>query len=451
MHGAPSLYQKYDVPAPRYTSYPTVPYWDGAPETEKLLTSFQDTLAKPLTSWALYVHVPFCETLCTFCGCNTLITRNHKTEEPYLKLLIKEFLLYLKKADVLRQSSLAELHLGGGTPTFLSAESLDFLLTSLIKNIKKAGAWIGSVEVDPRRTKREQLEVMRKHGFNRISLGVQDFNQEVQVLVNRLQSFEQTKEVTEAARALGYESVNFDLIYGLPRQSLEKMKKTIEKTLSLQPERIALYSLAIVPWIRPSQRIFKDTDLPPPQEKRELYEYSRETLLSAGYLEIGMDHFALPNDALARAQKKGRLHRNFMGYTPLRTDLLLGLGLSAISETPDYFYQNYKEMLPYEKEINKGELPPALRGHCLTEEDKTCRELILQFMTQGRVKLTSSVSKAQMENFLGEMIKDGLVLLSQNILQITKKGRPFLRNACMALDQRLLERHPSQQVFSRAL
>ncbi len=448
-----NLYRKYDVPAPRYTSYPTVPYWETPPKTKDWLRSIRESLntTTQKNSWSMYIHIPFCETLCTYCGCNTVITKNHQREKMYLNLLHKELNYYLNEVSELKESVLYELHIGGGTPTFLSSDHLDFLLTFVLKNFTKRENWIGSVEVDPRHTQQKQLEVMRKHGFNRISLGVQDFNTEVQQLVNRIQSYEETKTLTEEARKLGYKSINFDLIYGLPQQSLKKMQNTIEKTLSLGPERIALYSLAIVPWIKPSQRIFKDEDLPGPKEKRELYEYSRDTLLAAGYIEIGMDHFSLPHDDLAIAQKNARLHRNFMGYTPLRTKLLLGIGLSAISETPDYFHQNHKEISRYEEAIHKKNRLPTLRGHCLTQEDKEQRELILQFMTHDHVNLPSTKMRLSLEKKLEEMIKDKLVVFQKNTIQITSKGKPFLRNACMALDKRLHNKYPKTQVFSKSL
>ncbi len=444
------LYEKYDVPAPRYTSYPTVPYWEGGPTREQWFASLRQSLGAKQHRWSMYVHIPYCETLCSFCGCNTIITKSHQKERPYIDLLHQEFKIYLQNINELRQCPLVELHLGGGTPTFLSAQNLDFLLTVLLESVKKDQYWLGSVEVNPCHTQKNQLEVLRRHGFRRISLGVQDFNQEVQQLINRIQTYQQTQDVTQCARELGYNSVNFDLIYGLPCQSLDRMKITIEKTLSLRPDRIALYSLALIPWIKPSQRLFKIEDLPKTQEKRKLYEYSRQALLEAGYIEIGMDHFALPSDDLSLAQSEKKLHRNFMGYTPIHTQTLLGLGLSAISETPDYFHQNQKKLSDYSQKIHAQELP-SLRGHSLTKEDKEYRQLILEFMTRDQVHLTSNDSLAKAKKYLQEMLADGLVDFSGNILKITPKGKPFLRNACMALDQRLQRQHPEQQVFSKAI
>ncbi len=446
------LYEKYDVPAPRYTSYPTVPYWEEKPSPVNWIEDIKRAIEKnPL--WSLYIHIPFCENRCSYCGCNTIITKNHKTEEGYIALVEKEWQLYLKKVPTLATSQLFEIHLGGGTPNFLSPSNLDALLNKILSLIQNSSKPIGSMEIDPRHCTLGHLEVLKKHNFNRISLGVQDFNIEVQKLINRFQSFEQTKEIVDLARVLDFTSVNFDLIYGLPNQNLEKIKKTIEQTIILKPDRIALYSLAIIPWLKPSQKLFKDSDLPKPQEKRELYDYSRDTLLEAGYLEVGMDHFALPNESLALSLKNKHLHRNFMGYTHGRTDFLLGLGVSAISETPDSFHQNFKEIEAYTKALENLNIP-SFRGHCLTNEDKQQRELILEFMTKGEVQLKLEEYRRDVKTYLEEMFKDELVELNEDKLRITEKGRPFLRNACMALDARMRARHGNQkvsQVFSKAV
>ncbi|MBX3022663.1 MAG: oxygen-independent coproporphyrinogen III oxidase [Bdellovibrionales bacterium] len=445
------LLKKYDVPVPRYTSYPTVPYWNDSPTTEEWLQSLERTLAKPETSWSLYLHIPFCETLCTFCGCNTLITKSHDREHPYVQILLKEFSLYLTRLPEFARKPLRQMHLGGGTPTFLSAANLDALMQGFLSQVTiDKDKFDGSLEVDPRRTNAEQLQVLYKHGFRRVSMGVQDFDPEVQRLVNRIQPFEQTRDLTAAARAMGYESVNYDLIYGLPKQQLSSFSDSIERTIQLRPDRIALYSFALVPWIKPQQRLFKDSDLPVGADKRALYEMSYKKLTAAGYIEIGMDHFALPEEALSVAQKQKTLHRNFMGYTERRTDILLGLGVSSISETPDCFHQNEKVLPMYEKKVNEG-IVPTLRGHKLTEQDRAHREQILRFMTLGSVELSDEAQANDVRSFLEDMIKDGLVTLNGRTLSITEAGRPFLRNACVAMDQRLREQKPATKVFSQAL
>ena len=445
------LLKKYDVPVPRYTSYPTVPYWSESPTTDQWLISLEKALSSPRSSWAMYLHIPFCETLCTFCGCNTMITRGHEREQPYVSTLLREFALYLEKLPELKRKPLRQLHLGGGTPTFLSPGNLRLLIEGVYRHVTIEGeAFDGSVEVDPRRTSREQLEVLADLGFRRVSMGVQDFDPEVQRLVNRIQPLEQTRDLTLAARELGYTSVNYDLIYGLPKQSLDSFSQSIAKTIELRPDRIALYSFALVPWIKPAQRLFKDEDLPTGADKLRLFETAYVQLKKAGYVEIGMDHFALPGDSLARARDDRKLHRNFMGYTEMRTDVLLGLGVSSISETPDCFHQNQKVLPLYEKEIQENKVP-TLRGHLLSAEDQTQRELILQFMTQGEVRLANVNDERDAKTFLGDMLSDGLVKIENQVLKLTELGKPFLRNACVVLDQRLRRQKPETRVFSKAL
>lgn len=446
-----ALLKKYDVPVPRYTSYPTVPYWSDSPTTEEWISSLKNAFAKKDMSWSLYLHIPFCETLCTFCGCNTLITKNHDGEQPYVQLLLKEFELYLRSVPDIAKKPLRQLHLGGGTPTFLNAQNLKTLIEGLLKNITlDPKNFEGSLEVDPRRTTPEQLKVLFDLGFKRVSMGVQDFDPEVQRLVNRIQPYEQTQSLTEAARNLGYDSVNFDLIYGLPKQTIESFSPSIEKTIALRPDRIALYSFALVPWIKPAQRLFKDSDLPAGEEKRALYEMAYEKLIKAGYIEIGMDHFALKTDQLAIAMDHKTLHRNFMGYADLRTDVLLGLGVSSISESPGCFHQNEKVLPVFQRLISDDKIP-TLRGHKLNESDRSHREQILKFMTLGETDLTDEAQEEDVREFLADMIQDGLVTVSGRKLKLTPKGKPFLRNACVALDERLRVKQPSTKVFSQAL
>lgn len=443
-----SLLAKYDVPAPRYTSYPTVPYWSEPPTAEEWLQILKSQVT-PQTRWSAYIHVPFCETLCTFCGCNNTITKNHQVELPYVDKVIKEWDIYREKVPQLFERPLAHLHLGGGSPSFLSPANLDKLLSGILSAVQRESHFEGSMEVDPRRTQKEQLEVLRKWGFNRLSLGVQDFNPEVQRLINRHQPFDLTQRVVQWGRELGFDSVNIDLIFGLPKQDLACIDRTVEDTLKLRPDRIALYSFALVPWIKPQQRLFKDEDVPMGAEKRALYERARDLLVSAGYIEIGMDHFALPEEALSVALKQHRLHRNFMGYTDQETDILLGLGVSSISETPICFHQNEKLLAHYEKRIDNGEIP-TLRGHKLTDEDVVRRRQIRDLMCRGEIELEADQVK-DIEETLGEMIKDRLVSLEHRTLSVTEEGRPFLRNACMALDMRLRRQQPTSRVFSQSV
>ena len=444
------LFAKYDVPAPRYTSYPTVPFWTDSPTTGQWLEELNKAFDDEAATWSLYFHLPFCESLCTFCACNTVITRDHGREEGYIDLLTKEWGLYLEAVPALRQRSLLGLHLGGGTPTFFSAENLERILKPILSETRVAvDGFEASLEVHPGHTTREQLVTLRQLGFTRISIGVQDFDPEVQRLVNRHQPYEVTKSVTEDARELGYTSVNYDLIYGLPRQNPESFASSVRKTIKLRPDRIALYSFARVPWIKPAQRSYKDEDLPKAGEKRALYELGRDLLASAGYIEIGMDHFALPHDGMAEAQRKGTLHRNFQGYTETRTQVLLGLGVSAISETPTCFHQNEKAFPVYERRVRQGEIP-TLRGHLLSDEDRRLREQILTFMTRFEVDLRPEQRK-DARHYLEPLINDGLVEVGDQTLILTERGRPFLRNACMFFDYRLRQQEQRPQVFSQAL
>lgn len=445
-----NLFKKYDIPAPRYTSYPTVPAWSDSPTTQDWLSSMRASLSGDQSKWSLYIHIPYCETLCTFCGCNTVITKNHSLENPYVERLIKEFQIYLTQVPDLKKRPLANLHLGGGTPTFLSAEELEKLVGGILDQVQLHPKFEGSVEVDPRRTREDQLLVLKRLGFDRVSLGVQDLDPEVQRLINRHQTEAQALQIVEISRRLGYSSVNFDLIYGLPQQSVASIEKTVRRTIEIRPDRIALYSFALVPWIKPAQRLFKDEDLPAGQEKRDLYERARSLFLSAGYIEIGMDHFALPSDHLSQSLKKGSLHRNFMGYTDQHTNLLLALGVSGISESEDCYHQNEKVLTVYERRIDQGELP-TLRGHKLSQEDQEQKKLILQLMTTGRVDLSKHPLKNNFQRDLQEMESDGLIQWTDQGFEISEIGKPFLRNACLALDLRWKNQNPTGQIFSRSI
>ncbi|WP_413612663.1 oxygen-independent coproporphyrinogen III oxidase [Bdellovibrio sp. HCB-110] len=445
------LLAKYDVPAPRYTSYPTVPYWETNPTSDQWVQHLKTTLQEKPGGWSLYLHIPFCESLCTFCGCNNIITKDHKREFPYVDLILKEWQLYVEQVPELLEKPLKHIHLGGGTPTFLSADALLQLLRPIMTRVKvDLNDFEGSIEVDPRRTTADQLKALRDLGFTRVSMGVQDFNPEVQRLVNRIQPFDITANLTKAARDMGYTSVNFDLIYGLAKQTPESIRETAKATVQLRPDRIALYSFALVPWIKPQQRLFKDEDLPKAAEKRELYEIARGILLEAGYVEVGMDHFALPTDNLCVAMNEKRLHRNFMGYTDQRTDVLLGMGVSSISETPYSFHQNEKVLPLYEAALNEGRLP-TLRGHVLTKEDQVRREQILKLMTEFEVKFIDDAQEGKSKEFLAEMLKDSLVEIRDHKLIVKEAGRPFLRNACVFFDERLKTKQPQTKIFSQSI
>ncbi|EMJ85964.1 oxygen-independent coproporphyrinogen III oxidase [Leptospira meyeri] len=443
------LLEKYDTPAPRYTSYPTVPYWTDSPTLDECIQSLDTYLSPKDSKLAIYLHIPFCETLCTFCGCNTSITKNHTAEEPYVTALKNELQLYSEKVSSLNGKNLSELHLGGGSPTYLSDYNLQSTIEFILTKLNPAEDPQYSIEVDPRRTRISQLKLLQKLGFGRISLGVQDFDPEVQRLVNRIQPFELTENITLEARALGFDSINFDLIYGLPKQTLDSMQYSIEKTLELKPDRIAFYSYAHVPWIKASQRLFTEKDLPEPTLKRDLYEMGRSLLEKEGYREIGMDHFALPHDKLWKAFNENKLHRNFMGYSESKTDVMLGLGSSSISETPNLFFQNQKLEMKYRKSILDGTIP-ILRGHKLTRSDQKRKQLILDLMTSWKVKVPNDM-KSHVSNFLQEMESDKLVHWEEETLIVTELGKPFLRIVAMAFDEKLQLSQPTKPVFSKAI
>lgn len=444
------LFAKYDMPVPRYTSYPTVPYWENNIDTNSWINSVKQTMAGKDSAWSMYIHIPYCESLCTFCGCNTVITKDHKKELSYVNLIHQEWDLYQKMVPDLLGRPLKHLHLGGGTPTFLSAKSLKHLLAPLLKNLKTdPHSFEASIEVDPRRTGKDQLLTLFELGFRRVSMGVQDFNPEVQRLVNRVQPFDITKALVNESRAIGYTSVNFDLIYGLAGQTLTSFESTIDLTISLTPDRIALYSFALVPWIKPQHRLFKDADLPVGAAKRALYEMARKKLLDFGYFEIGMDHFALKNDGLCIALNNQKLHRNFMGYTDNKTDLLLGLGVSSISESADHFHQNEKLLPVYEESLSQEKIPTH-RGHFLNSADCISRKNILQLITNYQIKLNPE-ELADAREFLKELVNDQLVSFDHNKLVVTEMGKPFIRNICVLFDKRMREKYPQQKVFSSSI
>jgi oxygen-independent coproporphyrinogen-3 oxidase len=448
------LINKYHVAAPRYTSYPTVPYWDtAAPNINewKKSVKFSFDQSNASNGISLYVHLPFCESLCTYCGCNTRITKNHQVEDPYIQAILKEWNLY---REIFGEKPLIrEIHLGGGTPTFFDAANLNVLINGLMDGSELHPDAEFSFEAHPNNTSEAHLITLYNLGFRRLSLGIQDFDPKVQKIINRLQSFEQVEKITELAREIGYTSINFDLIYGLPLQTVVGLEDTILQVEKLMPDRIAFYSYAHVPWIKPGQRSFTEDDLPSVTEKQKLYELGRQMFISMGFEEIGMDHFALTTDSLFKAEKSGKLHRNFMGYTHQYTQLMIGLGVSSISDTWFAFAQNVKKVEDYYDLINKGQFP-ILKGHHLTEEDLIIRRHILNLMCKGRTDWDTSlvINDALIAGLERAKLleQDGLVEILENRLVVTHLGKRFLRNICMSLDARLWSEQPETQLFSMA-
>lgn len=443
------LFAKYDVHVPRYTSYPMVPAWHAAPTAAQWTASLQDALAEPAATLSLYVHLPFCESLCTFCGCNTVITRDHGRTQPYADRVLRELDLYLQRVPALAARRLGQLHLGGGTPTFASAAELAHLTGGILARLPVAAAFTASVEADPRVTDAGQLRTLARRGFTRLSLGVQDFNGETQQLVNRVQSPALVGSLVTEARDAGYESINFDLIYGLPGQTAGSMQRLADDVLRLGPDRLAIYSFARVPWIKPAHRAFTDDQIPAGADKRALYEAIRQPLLAAGYVELGLDHFARPEDPLARAAAAGTLHRNFQGYTDARTDVLLGLGVSAISESRDCYHQNEKVIAVYDRRIDSDEIPTH-RGHLLSADDRRRRAQIVAVMTRFAVTLDETQA-ADARAFLAPLIEDGLAVLDGHELRVLHAGRPFIRNIATVFDAYFRAAQPVAPRYSRSI
>lgn len=448
-----SLVQKYNVPGPRYTSYPTVPYWDETSFSKELwkqtlIQSFSESNSNEGIS--LYIHLPFCESLCTFCGCHKRITKRHEVEHPYIGAVLLEWQLYCELLP--SKPIIKEIHLGGGTPTFFSPENLAELITGILSRAEKAADYEFSFEGHPNNTTRAHLQKLFDLGFRRVSFGVQDYSEKVQSAIHRNQSFHNVAKVTFWAREIGYASISHDLVFGLPFQTFENIIDTIEKTNSLSPDRVAFYSYAHVPWIRGNgQRGFKDADVPRDDAKRLLYEEGKKLLDQKGYHEIGMDHFALETDSMYKAFKEDKLHRNFMGYTASKTKLMIGLGVSSISDSWYGFAQNEKELEAYYTRLNQNEIP-VFRGHILTNEDLIIRQHILnlmcQFHTSWGNKDTYFEDLPEVLNQLSEMENDGLLSLTTNTLTVTEKGKPFVRNICMAFDLRLKRNAPKTKLFS---
>lgn len=448
-----TLIRKYNVPCPRYTSYPTVPYWEEDAFTydqwvETVKRSFIES--NDSQGISLYIHLPFCESLCTFCGCNKRITKQHSVETPYIEAVLKEWQLYCNLFD--DKPHIKELHLGGGTPTFFSVENLKKLLTGIFEKSVIDPNPEFSFEGHPNNTTKEHMQMLYDLGFRRVSFGVQDYSPTVQKAIHRIQPFENVQKVTRWAREIGYESVSHDLVFGLPFQKMDDINYTIEKTRQLQPDRLAFYSYAHVPWIKGNgQRGFKEKDLPKDIEKREMYEKGKRLLEEKGYIEVGMDHFALPTDSLFKASENGKLHRNFMGYNSSRTQLMIGLGVSSIGDSLYGFAQNEKDIERYYELLSQDNIP-VVKGHILSEEDLLIRNHILnlmcRFYTSWQAQEDYFEEIPQVLESLQEMQKDGLVEIGEHSLRVTQAGKAFVRNVCMAFDLRLKRKTQQSRLFS---
>ncbi|RXM44501.1 oxygen-independent coproporphyrinogen III oxidase [Flavobacterium sp. YO12] len=448
-----SLTQKYNVPGPRYTSYPTVPYWNESAFTvEQWKSSFQKSFSESNSQngISLYLHLPFCESMCTFCGCNKRITKNHSVEEIYISAILKEWRLYCELLP--EKPFIKEIHLGGGTPTFFSTENLEHLINGIFKLADKADNYEFSFEGHPNNTTYEQLKKLYDLGFRRVSFGVQDYAEKVQKAIHRIQPFHNVAKVTFWAKEIGYKSIGHDIIFGLPFQTVEDVIDTVEKTNSLKPDRLAFYSYAHVPWIKGNgQRGFNEENLPKDAEKRQLYETGKQLLSANGYHEIGMDHFALSSDSLFDAAHNKKMHRNFMGYSASKTQLMIGLGVSSISDSWYSFAQNTKSLEEYYRILREDQLP-IVKGHILNDEDLIIRKHILNLTCDLETSWSSeSLYFKELPSVLldlEEIEKDKLIVIEENKLKITEAGRPFVRNICMAFDLHLKRKSPETNLFS---
>lgn len=442
----PELLTKFDVAGPRYTSYPTADRFVeafGEPDYLQALDQRRTGPAAMALPLSLYVHIPFCESLCYYCACNKIITKHHERSAPYLRYLSKEADLHVQHIGA--GQSVSQLHLGGGTPTFFSDDELSELMAMLRRNFNLVPGGEYSIEVDPRTVTAERLAHLARLGFNRLSFGVQDFDPIVQKAVHRVQPAEQVFALVEAARGIGFESINVDLIYGLPKQTPESFDRTLAQVAELRPDRIALYAYAHLPErFKPQRRIIA-IDLPGAPNKVAMLARSLAAFEQAGYVYVGMDHFALPNDALAVAKRQGRLHRNFQGYSTQPDCDLIGLGVSAIGKVGATYSQNAKSLEEYQDLLDQGHLP-VVRGLAVSRDDLLRRAVIMALMCQGELQF-ESIELAHLIDFqdyfaaeldtLRGMQDQGLVTVSDSAIQVTPMGWFFVRGVAMVFDKYL--------------
>jgi len=444
-------------PGPRYTSYPTAPEWSEQVGRAELMEHLRRAdAAGPTAPLSLYFHIPFCREMCTYCGCNVVVARRPERADRYLEHLDRE--LELATALLPSRRTVSQLHLGGGTPTFLDEPRLERLWGSITRRFQVQGGAEVALEVDPVVTTTGQLDLLRRLGFNRVSMGVQDFTPEVQEYVGRIQPVELTRRLYEHARALGFRGINFDLIYGLPKQRLETFRRTLETVIELGPDRVAVFSYAHVPWMRPHQRRFDEALLPQPVEKFQLFALAHRLFLEAGYLQIGMDHFARPDDELAQARLERRLKRNFQGYTVNPADDILAFGITGIADVQGCYAQNVKTLSRYYRELDEG-LLPVERGWVLSDDDRLRRRVINEIMCNFFVDLDAVCAPLGLRGedrfaeelaALREAEESGLVQRSGANLELTTLGRVLVRNVAMVFDP-YLKRRTGGQTFSRTI
>ncbi len=447
------LIRKYDVPGPRYTSYPTAPHFRDDLGREQVEEAIRDN-NKELRPISLYFHVPFCQTLCWYCGCTTVIGKDISRTDPYLKALDEE--MRRKSAWLHPDREVVQIHFGGGTPTYLAPDQIRWLGERIHGYFNVAEDAEIAVEVDPRRLTREHVEALRDAGFNRASLGVQDNNPRVQKAINRIQPFEMTERVVGWLREAGFRSLNIDLIYGLPHQTVESFELTLTEVLALHPDRFAIYTYAHVPWIKPAQKLLERESLPGPEEKLAMQKRIVERLTSEGFTYIGMDHYARDDNELAIARSQGTLRRNFQGYSTLAGVDIYGFGMSSISQIGELYLQNPKDLQDYQESVTREDFP-VHKAYLLSDDDAIRRQWIMGLMCHAHLdfqelseELGVDVSHYFAEELtrLEPMIEDGLVALDEEGLTVTDRGRLLLRNICMPFDAHLEE---GKRKYSRTI
>lgn len=447
-------FSRYSKPGPRYTSYPTALEFNSDFEYE----SYLNYLEKESGQLSLYVHLPFCRSACYFCGCNVVFTSKGDKLSRYVEYLKKELAILKEHLDSSRE--VIQFHFGGGTPTYYGAHELDEIVTTIKSYFPNWGEEAEiSVEIDPRYFNEEQMKVFAKHGFNRISFGQQDFDERVQQEVHRVQPYDLTKKAVDLAREYGIKSINIDLIYGLPYQSLESFKETLKLVLTLDPDRLAVFNYAHVPWLKKTMRKFDETTLPSPATKLAIFQHTMEYLTQNGYQMIGMDHFAKPEDELFAAIDKGELHRNFQGYTTKGGANLIGIGLTSIGEGGYYYAQNFKDMKHYEEAIDSGRLPFE-RGVELSQDDYIRKAVIMEIMANFSIDIKRAEEEFGIdfrEYFapslasLEEFVSAELVTLSKDKLQVSQTGALLIRNIAMVFDAYMQKYSGSKKSFSKTV
>lgn len=443
---------KYSKPGPRYTSYPTALEFN----TNFKYDDYIKTLKNQNAQLSLYFHLPFCRSACYFCGCNVIYTAKEENKIRYLEYMFKELDLLSDIINTKRE--VVQMHFGGGTPTFFSAKQLENLILkikSVFSNFSKEAEL--SCEIDPRFLNEEQANVLTKNGFNRISFGVQDFNEKVQKEIHRIQPFETTQNAVNMVRDRGIKSVNMDLIYGLPFQTLESFKQTLEQALLINPDRLAIFNYAHVPWLKKNMRKFDESTLPSPDVKLQILEYCEIFLTKNGYKMIGMDHFAKEDDELFKALENGTLHRNFQGYTTKGGADLIGIGLTSIGEGKRHYVQNYKDMINYERAIDEGKLP-CEKAIFLSDDDVLRKTVIMELMSNFALNIKNIENEFNIDffDYFGEDLErlqdlSQFVTINHNYIKVNETGVLLIRNIAMCFDKYLKQIPEDKKVFSKTV